>query len=76
MVFFTPSKAFSIATTLVIAGVASSMWGVKVYLGVKDVREHIHLLIIISLFHFYFVCRALRIIGLIRRWSLHHPSCA
>jgi hypothetical protein len=35
-------KAFSIATTLVIAGGAASVWGVKAYLGVKDVREHIH----------------------------------
>ena len=41
-------KAFSIATTLVIAGSAASVWGVKVYLGVKDVREHIHLLITFS----------------------------
>lgn len=41
-------KAFSIATTLVIAGSAASVWGVKVYLGVKDVRERLHLLIIFS----------------------------
>jgi len=32
-------KAFSIATTLVIAGGAASVWGVKVYLGVKDTQE-------------------------------------
>ena len=41
-------KAFGIATTLVIAGSAASVWGMKVYLGVKDVREHIHLLIMFS----------------------------
>lgn len=32
-------KAFSIATTLVIAGGAASVWSVKVYLGVKDTQE-------------------------------------
>jgi hypothetical protein len=32
-------KAFGIATALVLAGGASSVWGVKTYLGVRDVRE-------------------------------------
>jgi hypothetical protein len=30
-------KAFSIATALVVAGGSASVWGVKTYLGVKDV---------------------------------------
>jgi len=32
-------KAFSIATSLVIAGGAAGVWGVKAYLGVKDTQE-------------------------------------
>jgi hypothetical protein len=32
-------KAFSIATALVVVGAAASLWGVKTYLGVKDVRK-------------------------------------
>ena len=31
-------KAFSIATAFVVAGGAASVWGVKTYLGVRDVR--------------------------------------
>ncbi len=31
-------KAFSIATALVVAGGAASVWSVKTYLGVRDVR--------------------------------------
>ena len=31
-------KAFSIATALVVAGGAASLWGIKTYLGVRDVR--------------------------------------
>jgi len=65
-------KAFSVATTLVIAGGAASLWGVKVYLGVKDVREYIHLLI---MFHLFLVLRTLRAICHLRRRSLH-PPCA
>jgi hypothetical protein len=30
-------KAFGIATALVVAGGAASVWGVKTYMGVKDV---------------------------------------
>jgi hypothetical protein len=30
-------KAFGIATALVVAGGAASVWGIKTYLGVKDV---------------------------------------
>jgi hypothetical protein len=33
-------KAFSVATALVIAGGVASVWGVKAYFGVKDVREY------------------------------------
>jgi len=32
-------KAFSIATAVVVAGGAASVWGVKTYLGVKDTQE-------------------------------------
>jgi len=32
-------KAFSIATALVVAGGATSLWGVKTYLGVRDTQE-------------------------------------
>jgi hypothetical protein len=32
-------KAFSIATALVVVGAVASLWGVKTYLGVKDVRK-------------------------------------
>ncbi|KAN0136227.1 hypothetical protein V8E53_006087 [Lactarius tabidus] len=32
-------KAFSIATALVVAGGATSVWGVKTYLGVRDTQE-------------------------------------
>ncbi|KAI9434865.1 hypothetical protein H4582DRAFT_747755 [Lactarius indigo] len=32
-------KAFSIATALVVAGGAASVWGVKTYLGVRDTQE-------------------------------------
>ena len=35
-------KAFSIATALVVAGGAASVWGVKTYLGVRDVRHDSH----------------------------------
>jgi hypothetical protein len=35
-------KAFSIATALVVAGGATSVWGVKTYLGVRDVRHSSH----------------------------------
>jgi hypothetical protein len=38
-------KAFGIASALVIAGGAASVWGVKAYLGVKDVREYIYIFI-------------------------------
>ncbi len=33
-------KAFGIATALVVAGSAASVWGVKTYLGVTDVSGH------------------------------------
>ena len=32
-------KAFGIATALVVGGGAASVWGVKTYLGVRDVRK-------------------------------------
>ncbi|KAH9030780.1 hypothetical protein EDB85DRAFT_2074204 [Lactarius pseudohatsudake] len=32
-------KAFSVATALVVAGGAASVWGVKTYLGVRDTQE-------------------------------------
>ncbi|KAH8981299.1 hypothetical protein EDB86DRAFT_443118 [Lactarius hatsudake] len=32
-------KAFSVATALVVAGGAASIWGVKTYLGVRDTQE-------------------------------------
>ncbi len=32
-------KAFSIATALVVTGGAATVWGVKTYLGVRDVRK-------------------------------------
>ena len=35
-------KAFSIATALVVAGGTASVWGVKTYLGVRDVRHSSH----------------------------------
>jgi len=38
-------KAFGIASALVIAGGAASVWGVKAYLGVKDVSEYIYIFI-------------------------------
>jgi hypothetical protein len=38
-------KAFGIASALVVAGGAASVWGVKAYLGVKDVREYIYIFI-------------------------------
>jgi hypothetical protein len=33
-------KAFGIATALVVAGAAASVWSVKTYLGVKDVSGY------------------------------------
>jgi hypothetical protein len=67
-------KAFSIATTLVVAGGAASVLGVKVNLGVKDIHECIHLLIT---FHLFLMCRSLRVIGLLRRRRRSlHPPCA
>jgi len=34
-------KAFGIATALVVAGAAGSVWSVKTYLGVKDVSGYV-----------------------------------
>ena len=42
-------KAFGIATALVVAGATVSVWGVKTYLGAKDVSGSIYVFFSVSM---------------------------
>jgi hypothetical protein len=42
-------KAFGIATALVVAGATASVWGVKTYLGAKDVSAYVYVFFSVSM---------------------------
>ena len=63
-------KAFSIATALVIAGGAASVWGVKAYLGIKDVRNYLYS------FNPSFACREPHVLSHIPDTGVLHQPCA